>query len=168
MKFDYLNRSLDISPGPVGAVFLQTLKSNAKKVFLLGTALDTITRLPNYFFNLHEPHHRCEFSDFFGVPFWHKRYKHGSAPRPVGSVCNRTGPDAGILKTSKPLHSFLQRKPRSQAQNAPAENHCLDTRGAEGVQKEIDLFGNPTSFLLKVRFGFKPNLLCLGPQGHLS
>ena len=55
MKFDYLNRSLDISPDSVGAVFLQTLKSNAKKVFLLGTALDTITRLPNYFFNLHKP-----------------------------------------------------------------------------------------------------------------
>ena len=54
MKFDYLNRSLDISAGPVGAVFLQTLKSNAKKVFLLETALDTITRLPNYFFNIHQ------------------------------------------------------------------------------------------------------------------
>ena len=34
---------------------------------------------------------------------------------------------------------------------------------AKGIQKESDLFGNPTSFLAKVRFGFKPNLLGLGP-----
>ena len=54
MKFKKIFRSLDISPGPVGAVFLQTLKSNAKKVFLLETEPDTITRLPNYFFNIHQ------------------------------------------------------------------------------------------------------------------
>ena len=57
MKFDYLNRSLDISPGPVGAVFNRTGHYHEiTELFFQSslTALDTITRLPNYFFNLHE------------------------------------------------------------------------------------------------------------------
>ena len=80
-------------------------------------------------------------------------------PSPVGSVWNRTGPYAEILKSSKPFHSFLQPKPQPQAQTAPAQNHCLEPCVAEGVQK---------SFLRPVWFGFKPNLPCLGPSGSVS